>query len=385
MITNISEINYNKYVENTFLNRFIQPYQLHDFLLEKYSKSVNKIGYSTLGMPIFRVRLGNGKFKILAWTQMHGNESTATLAFLDFLKMYDSNDTFRTNFDSRYQLDIILMLNPDGAMYWRRENALGIDINRDFFEVQSIEMSVFKKVIQSEYYHLALNCHDQRSIFGNPISNKPASLSVLAPSIDADEGMNNARKRAIQILGNTFLKLRNQAKGSITRFDETYYPNALGDNLQKMDIPTILLESGIFEDDYERLKVRELFFNTIITILSFADNETLENDYLYYEIPNSSTHFRDIVIRNVNVISNGFISTLDISIQFEEFACEVEKCIFYIPKIQEIGRLKELKGWQQFDLSNKTFTFKDNVFVKGGLAQPLFDHLSITPNIPKHM
>ncbi len=385
MITYITQTNYNKYVENTFLDRYVHPIQLHDFLLDRYNHLVTKIGYSTLGLPIFRVRVGKGETKILAWTQMHGNESTATLAFLDFLNLYESDLSFKENFDTRYQLDIILMLNPDGAMIWNRENALGIDINRDYVEVQTPEMAIFKKIIQTEYYHLALNCHDQRSIFGNPTNDKPAALSVLAPTIDEEEGINNARKRAIQILGNAVLKLRLEAEGHITRFDDTYYPTALGDNLQKMGIPTILLETGVFAGDYQRMKVRKLFMMSLLSILKFADKETLENDYLYYEIPESTSKYRDVMINNINVISNGYISTIDISVQFEEVACELKKCIFYIPKIKEIGKLNHLKGWQEFNLSSKTFTYKDQVFVKGQEAKNLFDHLGIEVEVPYEM
>ena len=42
------------------------------------------IGYSVNNLPIHAIDIGNGKTKILLWSQMHGNESTTTKAILDF-------------------------------------------------------------------------------------------------------------------------------------------------------------------------------------------------------------------------------------------------------------------------------------------------------------
>ncbi|WP_246054204.1 hypothetical protein [Antarcticibacterium flavum] len=41
-----------------------------------------------MGEPIHRITVGNGKIKIFAWSQMHGNESTTTKAVFDILKSF---------------------------------------------------------------------------------------------------------------------------------------------------------------------------------------------------------------------------------------------------------------------------------------------------------
>ena len=44
---------------------------------------VQQVGQSVLGRPIQLVTLGNGDKKILLWSQMHGDEPSATPALLD--------------------------------------------------------------------------------------------------------------------------------------------------------------------------------------------------------------------------------------------------------------------------------------------------------------
>jgi len=45
-----------------------------------------EIGKSYLGKPIYKMSVGIGNIKVLAWSQMHGNESNGTLAMLDLLE-----------------------------------------------------------------------------------------------------------------------------------------------------------------------------------------------------------------------------------------------------------------------------------------------------------
>ena len=78
-----------KYQQNpVFPNRYISPQKLFNFLQENYSRVITEVGTSYLGKPIYKMRLGEGSVKVLAWSQMHGNESNSTLAMLDLLEMF---------------------------------------------------------------------------------------------------------------------------------------------------------------------------------------------------------------------------------------------------------------------------------------------------------
>jgi hypothetical protein len=43
------------------------------------------IGLSAEGRPLYAVRFGSGPQRVLAWSQMHGDEPTHTLALADLL------------------------------------------------------------------------------------------------------------------------------------------------------------------------------------------------------------------------------------------------------------------------------------------------------------
>ena len=95
--------------------------------------SIAEEGVSGEGRNIPLLVVGDGPTTVLLWSQMHGDEPTATSALLDVLehlgRTRETPDTERLL--SRLTLAIIPMLNPDGAERTRRTNAQGIDINRD--------------------------------------------------------------------------------------------------------------------------------------------------------------------------------------------------------------------------------------------------------------
>ena len=49
--------------------------------------SMNEIGKSVEGRSIYQMSFGRGQKKILLWSQMHGDESTATLGLMDVFNM----------------------------------------------------------------------------------------------------------------------------------------------------------------------------------------------------------------------------------------------------------------------------------------------------------
>ena len=74
-----------------FCNRYISPEKLFFYLQQNFSDSISEIGKSYLNQPIYKMSLGKGDVKIIAWSQMHGNESNATHAMLDLLYTLERN------------------------------------------------------------------------------------------------------------------------------------------------------------------------------------------------------------------------------------------------------------------------------------------------------
>ena len=80
--------------------------------------SVRQVGHSIEGRSINLISMGHGNTQVLLWSQMHGDESTATMALMDLFNFFRASDDFddikKLILDS-LTLNFIPMLNPDGA------------------------------------------------------------------------------------------------------------------------------------------------------------------------------------------------------------------------------------------------------------------------------
>ena len=143
--------NYNEYhVSEIRTNRF-SPAIFHETLLSlSKDYTIKQLGVSVEGRPIKSIILGNGPIKVLLWSQMHGNESTATRAILDILQLMKEPielSVLQQNILAKLTICLVPMLNPDGVVPFQRRNALNIDINRDAREFESPESQILKSVI----------------------------------------------------------------------------------------------------------------------------------------------------------------------------------------------------------------------------------------------
>ena len=132
------------------------------------------------------------------WSQMHGNETTTTKALVDFIPwLLEAN---QASLLTTFSFFIIPQLNPDGAKVYTRENANGIDLNRDAqkqTEPESKALSTQYRKIQPDF---ALNLHGQRTIYGAGKQGNAASLSFLAPAADNERSLTPARERAMKAI-----------------------------------------------------------------------------------------------------------------------------------------------------------------------------------------
>ncbi len=354
----VKDIFYSDWKVDEFSNRYIQLPKFYEYISNNLNEFAEIIGYSTLNKPIYKITLGNGNINILAWTQMHGNESTGTLTCLDVIN-YLSNPK-NLELLKYFTFDIILMLNPDGAEVWQRRNALGIDINRDFNAEQSIEIKILKSQFQQKNYNLCLNLHDQRTIFNVNHTNFPSTLSFLAPSFNESRSLNTSRIEAMRIISYIFTNVNNEIRPYISRFSDEFYPNATGDNFQKLAVPTILIEAGHFPNDYNREVAREYIFISIILAFNyFIDiyknhNKLIEN---YNRIPINTTDFYDIIIQNLKVNVNDKYSFLDIAIQYKETINHSKDSLDFLPVIEDIGDLSLKKSHKYIDGKNIDYIF----------------------------
>ncbi|MGQ0561431.1 MAG: serine hydrolase, partial [Gemmatimonadota bacterium] len=159
-----------------------------------------QIGASAEGRPLYLVRYGTGKTKVLLWSQMHGDESTATLALADLMRyLHETRDARTRRWQDELTILMVPMLNPDGAETFQRQNAMGIDVNRDARALVTPEARTLKAVRDRYQPEFGFNLHDQnaRTRVGN--TDRVAAIALLAPAFDSTRSDNAVRTRAKQV------------------------------------------------------------------------------------------------------------------------------------------------------------------------------------------
>lgn len=317
---------------------------------------VIKIGESFEKRDICKLQFGTGPKKILLWTQMHGNESTGTKAFLDLIKifMYPGSFEWLTNLILKEcTVHCIPVLNPDGAQNYTRVNAQQIDLNRDVIDLKAQESILLQKMLKQINPAYCFNMHDQRTIFSVGPENKPATMSFLAPSVDEERTVTAGRIETMEVITSMNRLLQQLIPGNIGRYTDEFYPTATGDNFQKMGHNTILIESGHAVGDYQRKQSRKSSFIAIMEGLRYISEGNKDVDHEeYFKIPNNETKYLDVIVKNIRF---GKVKT-DLGILFIEKVKD-EKVIF-VPKIDKLEDLSAYKADKMIDGSHKVFANK---------------------------
>jgi hypothetical protein len=202
-------------------------------------------GRSVEGREIFLLTIGRGSERILLWSQMHGDEPTATCALLDLLAYLGSRDSepWVEQMFQKYSLLIMPMLNPDGAERMQRRNAQGLDINRDARLLQSPEGRLLKEIRDRYQPFIGFNLHNQGSTTTVGDTGKVATIALLAVAAD-NPGSLRTGALAKQVTAVLYEALSPFIYGHISRYDEEYNPRAFGDNLTLWGTPVVLIETG---------------------------------------------------------------------------------------------------------------------------------------------
>src|SRR5690606_16547499 len=264
---------YERYKQEGLENRRFKHDQiipLLDSLQASPRFSVDEVGKSVLGKEIYLVTVGKGETTVLLWSQMHGDESTATMALMDifnFFKATDELDPIREELLEKLTIHFIPMLNPDGAEVFKRRNALDIDLNRDALRLQSPEARILKNVRDSTNADFGFNLHDQNTRYTAGKANKPATISFLAPAFDEAKSINPGRENAMKLIVEMNNELQKHIPGQVAKYSDEFEPRAFGDNIQKWGTNTVLIESGGYANDPQKQYIRKLNFVAIMEAL----------------------------------------------------------------------------------------------------------------------
>jgi len=293
-------------------------------LIEKISSDANLLvleeGKSIENRPIFSLKIGSGTTKILLWSQMHGDESTATRALFDIFNFFKKDDfsAEKNQILSKCTLVFIPMLNPDGAERYDRRNAVGIDLNRDARQLVSPESQLLMALRNRIEPQFAFNLHDQDPYYSAGDTVHPAALSFLSPAFDAQKTIDASRMSGMKLIGLINNILQEFVPGKIGRYSDAYLPAAFGDSIQKSGTTTILVESGNVHYDLEKEFIRKLNFVSILSALYSISTESYRavNQDDYNSIPfNKKDNLFDILLKNVILVHNEHAIRADIGLR----------------------------------------------------------------------
>jgi len=350
---------FENHKEKSLFGRYITLDSIEP-LLKKTSWT--QLGTSVLRKPLYKIDVGFGPTKILMWSQMHGNESTTTKAVFDFLSYLLNDKEVGIQLLEKFTICILPMVNPDGAFLYTRANANNIDLNRDSVYLSQPESKMLRQVFEDFKPDFCFNLHDQRTIFGVSDTGRPATISFLAPSYNEQKEYNETRIKAVKWIETMNATLQNHIPGQVGRFDDGFNINCIGDMFQSIGVPTVLLEAGHFQDDYEREQTRKMVFISLVSgLLHFNENDIVFNDISnYLQIPQNKIVFYDILIKNIKINYDGIEKNTNFALQFKEQL--VNGNLFFVAYFAYIGDLDHYFFHTIYDVNGARYEDNFNQF-----------------------
>lgn len=272
---------------------------------------VAQVGTSLEGREIYDVSFGTGPNVVFLWSQMHGDEGTATSAFFDLYHYVEvhQGDANVASLLGALTVHTVPMLNPDGAERWTRRNTQGIDVNRDALLLQSPEGQLLKKLRDEWQPTVGFNLHNQnwRTSIGSPPVG--AAISLLSVAFDEAKTLSPGRELTKRLGAVVRDSLEPLAPGRIGRYDDDFEVRAFGDNLTKWGTPVLLIETGPYpEVNPDPTLVRLNFVAIARALLALADGSVQQADIARYDsLPMNESLNLHTVIRNATIVQGSGI------------------------------------------------------------------------------
>jgi zinc carboxypeptidase len=324
--------------------------------------SIAEEGVSAEGRKIPLLVAGSGPTTVLLWSQMHGDEPTATSALLDVLEhLGRTRKTPETELLlSRLTLAIIPMLNPDGAERTRRTNAQGIDINRDALRLETPEGRFLKSVRDRLKPSVGYNLHNHSPNVTAGKHGRQVAISLLAVPFDDAFTVNEGRRTTMRMAVLVQRLLEPWAKDRVARYDMDYTARAFGDSMTRWGTPTLLIESGGFSGpDEANTLVRLNFVALLGTLHALADGSLQNLDFHAYDaIPlNTRDRLFDVLVRNARVVGGGglppFLADVGLNVASTRPGFTGSSPRAMRGGVLEVGDLTDFLGKTEIDLEGR--------------------------------
>ena len=326
--------------------------------------SIEQIGTSVEGRSINHLWFGRGSFHVLLWSQMHGDEPTATAALFDLfehVRRHRAEPPVSRMLDA-LTVHVVPMLNPDGAERYQRRNAQGIDINRDALMLQTPEGRALKALRDRVEPRFGFNLHNQnwRTSVGD--TGRPATISLLSVAYDEARSENEGRRLTKKVAGLVRDAVETFAPGHVAKYDDSFEPRAFGDNITRWGTPVLLIETGAPGTpggDVDAHLVRLNFVAIVTALDALASGRAAQADAARYEsLPMNESGVLYQLIRRATVVTGTGVPsfTADIGIVGQRVVREVggKPALLLQTRIEEFGDLSTLGALEVIDGSGLT-------------------------------
>jgi hypothetical protein len=310
--------------------------------------TLEPIGQSAEGRPLRLLTWGSGPIPILLWSQMHGDESTASMALADWISFLAQapDHPLAQSLASSVTLHLFPIVNPDGAARFQRRSAQGIDLNRDARALVTPEAQALKALQVRLEPMFGFNLHDQAVGTRVGRTDRGTAIALLAPPFNTAREVNPVRQRAMEVSSVIRAALEPRIGTYMARWDDTFNPRAFGDLMTAWGVSTILIESGGWEGDPEKQFLRELNFVALgAAFEAIATGAYAEYGVeLYEDLPENGRRFGDLLIQGATVHAPGLPSFIgDVLVNFDHPLAERGA------RIAEIGDLAESEAREVVD------------------------------------
>ena len=337
--------------------------------LKKIGVKVDEVGRSYANREIYQMEFGRGPLKVFLWSQMHGDEPTATSALIDMFTVLQKNreKDWVKRIQDAMTIRAVPMLNPDGAEFYQRRNLQGIDINRDAVNLQTPEARLLKKLRDEWSPHIGFNLHNQNALTTAGPTNRQAAISFLVVYGDAAKTTNDGHERNKRLVSAMVAAISPYLQGHMGRYGDEWTPTAFGDNFSAWGTPVILIETGALHGKDEMFLVKMNFTAMLTALKSLADgSEKNFNPAGYEDLPNNSSgSLFYFIFRNATIVdrSKGDASTsVDIAINLDRRRAE-----FVAPAyVRQVGNLSKSYGLLEFDASDYVAVARSSTSIRAG-------------------
>ena len=343
--------------------------------LKKLGLAVNEVGRSNANREIYQVEFGHGPLKIFMWSQMHGDEPTATSALIDllaYLQKSRKNDLVKKIAET-VTIRAVPMLNPDGAELYQRRNLQGIDINRDALDLKTPEARILKQLRDDWSPAIGFNLHNQGALTTVGRSPNQAAISPLVVYGDAAKTTNDGHERNKRLVAAIVIALQKFIPGHIAHYGDEYTGSAFGDNFSAWGTPVILIETGALygKDEMFLVKMNFVAFMTMLQALATGSERTQDPAPYLSLMENGSGGLVNFIFRRVNLASAD--PAVPPTIADIAAVTERRRASFAAPTvIRTIGDLGSLRGVEEYNASGFYLRQRFGNMRSGELAEFFF-------------